>query len=98
MILTIIIIIYIKDFINACLLIFRCLKSCPEKWQPELFTAISCHFIFIMDNKHDLGEIEFLLKSLNECCDKFPEVVFNCRGRVIEFLEHHLQNSYSLLV
>lgn len=75
----------------------RCLKSCPEKWVPILSTALSCQFISVMENEHNLCEIEYFFKTLNECCEKFPHFFFNCIGKVMIFFELNLQKSYDIL-
>jgi len=74
------------------------LKSCPEKWQPELTAAISHQFVSVMENEHDLSETEYFLKTLNECCEKFPDFFSNCIGKVMMFLELNLRKSYDILV
>lgn len=75
----------------------RCLKSCPEKWQSELSTALSHQFVSVIENEHNLCEIEYFLKTLNECCEKFPHYFVNCIGKVLIFFELNLRKSHSIL-
>lgn len=79
-------------------LFFRCLKLCPLIFQSELSIAISCQFISKMENNQNLSETEYFLKTLNECCEKFPNFISNCINKVMEFFEVNLRRSYEILV
>lgn len=51
-----------------------------------------------MENKQNLSETEYFLKTLNECCEKFPSFISNCIDKVVEFFEVNLRRSYEILV
>jgi len=74
------------------------LKLCPVKWQSELSIAISYQFISKMENEQNLSETEYFLKTLNECCEKFPNLILNCIDKVMVFFEINLRQSYDILM
>lgn len=78
-------------------LVLRCLKSCPIKWQSELTAAVSRQFVSVVENEYNLSETENYLRILNECCEHFPHFFFNCVGNVMVFLERNLWKSYDIL-
>jgi hypothetical protein len=76
----------------------KCFKSCPLIFQSELSIAVSCQFISKMENKQNLSETEYFLKTLNECCEKFPDFISNCIDKVMVFFEVNLRRSFEILV
>lgn len=51
-----------------------------------------------MENKQNLSETEYFLKTLNECCEKFSDFILNCIDQVMIFFELNLRQSYEILV
>ncbi|VVC29565.1 Armadillo-type fold,Domain of unknown function DUF2428, death-receptor-like,Armadillo-like helical [Cinara cedri] len=76
----------------------KCLKSCPEKWQPELSSAITYQFMIFLEKGHNQSEAEYFLKTLNECSEHFPTIIFNSIKKFLAFFELTLKNSYNILV
>lgn len=74
------------------------MKSCPEKLQPQLYTAFSHKFITIMMfNSHDLRKTEHLFKIVNEYSELFPNCISTFILKVMMHLKIQFQLSLQIL-